>query len=41
MSIRRFTRLTNVFSKRLENRAFSVALHYMIATFAAFTGRSV
>ncbi|MGB9153503.1 MAG: IS1 family transposase [Alphaproteobacteria bacterium] len=29
MSIRRFTRLTNAFSKKVENYAHSVALHYM------------
>lgn len=29
MSIRRFTRLTNAFSKKLENHSHSVALHYM------------
>jgi hypothetical protein len=29
MSIRRFTRLTNALSKKLENHALSVALHYM------------
>lgn len=29
MSIRRFTRLTNAFSKKLENHAASVALHFM------------
>jgi IS1 family transposase len=29
MSIRRFTRLTNAFSKKLENHALAVALHYM------------
>jgi len=29
MSIRRFTRLTNAFSKKLENHALSAALHYM------------
>jgi hypothetical protein len=29
MSIRRYTRLTNAFSRKLENHAASVALHYM------------
>jgi hypothetical protein len=29
MSSRRFTRLANAFSKKLENHALSVALHYM------------
>jgi hypothetical protein len=29
MCIRRFTRLTNAFSKKLENHALSVALHHM------------
>jgi IS1 family transposase len=29
MSIRRFTRLTNAFSKKLEKHSLSVALHYM------------
>jgi IS1 family transposase len=29
MSMRRFTRLTNAFSKKIENHAYSVALHYM------------
>ncbi len=29
MSDRRFTRLTNAFSKKIENHALSVALHYM------------
>ena len=28
MSMRRFTRLTNAFSKRLDNHAHSVALHF-------------
>jgi IS1 family transposase len=29
MGIRRFTRLTNAFSKKIENHAFHLALHYM------------
>ncbi|MDE0149816.1 MAG: IS1 family transposase [Rhodospirillaceae bacterium] len=29
MSIRRFTRLTNAFSKKIENHAHSIALHFM------------
>jgi hypothetical protein len=29
MSQRRFTRLTNAFSKKIENHAHAVALHYM------------
>ena len=29
MSIRRFTRLTNAFSKKIENHEHSVALHFM------------
>jgi hypothetical protein len=29
MGMRRFTRLTNVFSKKLENHEHSVALHFM------------
>ena len=33
MSIRRFTRLTNAFSKKLENHNLSVALHYMHCNF--------
>lgn len=29
MSMRRFTRLTNAFSKKLEYHMYSVALHFM------------
>jgi len=29
MGMRRFTRLTNGFSKKIENHAYAVALHYM------------
>ena len=29
MSMRRFTRLTNAFSKKVENHAAAVALHFM------------
>jgi IS1 family transposase len=34
MSIRRFTRLTNAFSKKIEKHALSVGLHYMHYNFA-------
>lgn len=34
MSIRRFTRLANAFSKKIEKHALSVALHYMHYNFA-------
>lgn len=33
MSIRRFTRLTNAFSKKVENHAYAVALHFMYYNF--------
>lgn len=33
MSIRRFTRLTNGFSKKLENHMHAIALHYMYYNF--------
>lgn len=29
MSMRRFSRLTNAFSKKVENHAYAIALHYM------------
>jgi hypothetical protein len=29
MSMRRFTRLTNAFSKKIENHIASIAIHYM------------
>jgi IS1 family transposase len=34
MCMRRFTRLTNAFSKKLENHAAAVALHFMYYNFA-------
>jgi IS1 family transposase len=34
MAIRRFTRLTNAFSKKLENHAYAVALHMTFYNFA-------
>lgn len=34
MSMRRFTRLTNAFSKKIENHAHAVALHFMYYNFA-------
>ena len=34
MSMRRFTRLTNGFSKKVDNLKHSVALHYMYYNFA-------
>jgi len=35
MSLRRFTRLTNGFSKKVENLGYSVGLHYMWYNFAS------
>jgi len=37
MSMRRFTRLTNAFLKKLENLEAAVALHYMRYNFAGLT----
>ncbi|VTZ26393.1 hypothetical protein MPC4_10315 [Methylocella tundrae] len=34
MHLRRFTRLTNAFSKEVENHAYAVALHMMYYNFA-------
>jgi hypothetical protein len=34
MSMRRFTRLTNGFSKKIENHAAAVALHFVYYNFA-------
>lgn len=39
MSMRRFTRPTNAFSKKLENHAPTVALYFMFSTSAASTRR--
>ena len=33
MGMRRFTRLTNAFSKKIDNHAFHLALHYMYYNF--------
>jgi len=34
MGMRRFTRLTNAFSKKLENHVFALALYFMHYNFA-------
>ena len=34
MQMRRFTRLTNAFSKKIEHHAYAVALHFMYYNFA-------
>jgi hypothetical protein len=33
MGMRRFTRLTNGFSKKIDNHAYAVALHFMYCNF--------
>jgi IS1 family transposase len=38
MHMRRFTRLTNAFSKKVENHAYSVALHFMAYNFVRVHG---
>ena len=32
--MRRFTRLTNAFSKKIENHAYAIALHFVYYNFA-------
>ena len=34
MSMRRFTRLTNGFSKKVQNHMYAIALHFMFYNFA-------
>jgi IS1 family transposase len=36
MSMRRFTRLTNGFSKKVENHGHAIAIHYMYYNFCAY-----
>jgi hypothetical protein len=38
MHMRRFTRLTNGFSKKIENHAHMVALHFMVYNFVRIHG---
>ena len=38
MHMRRFTRLTNAFSKKVENHAHAVALHFMYYNFVRIHG---
>ena len=38
MSMRRYTRLTNAFSKKLENHIHSVAIHFMYYNFVRIHG---
>lgn len=39
MHMRRFTRLTNAFSKKVENHAYAVALHFMYYNFVRLHGK--
>ena len=39
MHMRRFTRLTNAFSKRIEHHAYAVALHFMYYNFVRLHGK--
>ena len=39
MHMRRFTRLTNAFSKKVENHAYAVALHFMYYNFVKLHGK--
>jgi hypothetical protein len=36
MSMRRFTRLTNGHSKKIENHIHAISLHYMVYNFARY-----
>ena len=36
MGMRRFTRLTNAFSKKIENHIHAVSLHFMFYSFGRF-----
>ena len=38
MSIRRFTRLTNAFSKKLDNLKFALAIHFAYQNFCRIHG---
>jgi hypothetical protein len=40
MHMRRFTRLTNAFSKKVENHAYAVALHMMYYNFVRIHGKT-
>jgi hypothetical protein len=39
MGMRRFTRLTNGLSKKIQNRAAMVAIHFMYYNFASTSGK--